>query len=50
VRTRAEALHADALARFRALTPVRVVGDVLVMVAVVLLDLWPGPRQEFVSK
>jgi signal transduction histidine kinase len=46
VRTRAEALYADALARLKALTPVRVVGDVIVMAAVILLDLWPGPWAE----
>ncbi|MET9225219.1 histidine kinase [Lentzea sp. NPDC003310] len=46
VRTRAEAAAADTLARFRALTPVRLVGDLLVMVAAILLDLWPGPWGE----
>jgi signal transduction histidine kinase len=46
VRTRAEAFRADTLARLRALTPVRLVGDLLVMVGVLLLDLWPGPWAE----
>lgn len=46
VRTRSEAFRADVLARFRALTPVRLVGDLVVLVAVVLLDLWPGPWAE----
>ncbi|NKE58448.1 two-component sensor histidine kinase [Lentzea sp. PSKA42] len=46
VRTRAEAFYADTLTRLKALTPVRVVGDVIVMVAVILLDLWPGPWAE----
>ncbi|WP_157528838.1 sensor histidine kinase [Nocardia sp. NRRL S-836] len=46
VRARGEAFLADVLARFRALTPVRVAGDVVVVVAVVLLDLWPGPWAE----
>ncbi|MET8760647.1 histidine kinase [Lentzea sp. NPDC004782] len=43
VRARAEAFRADTLARLKALTPVRVAGDVIVMVAAILLDLWPGP-------
>ncbi|SES31791.1 Signal transduction histidine kinase [Lentzea xinjiangensis] len=46
MRTRVEALLADTLARFRTLTPVRLVGDLIVLVAVVLLDLWPGPWAE----
>ncbi|GAA3643939.1 histidine kinase [Lentzea roselyniae] len=46
VRTRAEALVADTLARLKALTPVRVIGDVIVMIATILLDLWPGPWAE----
>lgn len=46
MRTRAEALRADTLARLKALTPVRVIGDVIVMVAAILLDLWPGPWGE----
>ncbi|GGU56613.1 sensor histidine kinase [Lentzea flava] len=46
VRTRAEALYADTLARFKALTPVRVTGDLIVVVSVILLDLWPGPWAE----
>ncbi|HEX8866208.1 MAG TPA: hypothetical protein VF821_11180, partial [Lentzea sp.] len=43
VRTRAEALRADTLARFKALTPVRVAGEVIVIAAAILLDLVPGP-------
>jgi signal transduction histidine kinase len=46
VRTRAEALRADTLARLQALTPVRVVGEVVVVAAAVLLDQWPGPWSE----
>ncbi|MCG8928443.1 histidine kinase [Lentzea sp. CC55] len=46
VRTRAEAFRADALARFRGLTVVRLVGDLVVMVAALLLDVWPGPWAE----
>jgi len=42
VRTRAEAFRADNLARLSALTPLRLVGEALVVVAVVVLDLWPG--------
>ena len=46
MRTRAEAAAADTLARFRSLTPVRLVGDILVMAGAILLDLWPGPWAE----
>ncbi|WP_045310518.1 histidine kinase [Lentzea aerocolonigenes] len=46
VRTRAEALRADTLARLKALTPVRVLGDAIVILAAILLDLWPGPWGE----
>ncbi|MGI5505377.1 sensor histidine kinase [Lentzea sp. CA-135723] len=46
VRARAEAFRADALARLRGLTPVRLVGDLLVVVAAILLDVWPGPWSE----
>ncbi|MFS8101101.1 histidine kinase [Lentzea alba] len=46
VRARAEAFRADNLARLKALTPVRVVGDVIVIVGAILLDLWPGPWAE----
>lgn len=45
-RTRAEALLADTRSRLTALTPVRVVGDVIVVLAAILLDLWPGPWAE----
>lgn len=43
VRARGEAFLADVLARFRTLTWVRLVGDLLVLVGAILLDLWPGP-------
>lgn len=46
LRTRAEAFRADTLARLKAMTPVRVIGDVIVVVAAILLDLWPGPWAE----
>ncbi|NGY57642.1 two-component sensor histidine kinase [Lentzea sp. NEAU-D13] len=46
VRTRAEALLADTRARLHALTPVRVVGDAIIVLAAILLDLWPGPWAE----
>ncbi|MFI6096570.1 histidine kinase [Lentzea sp. NPDC051213] len=42
VRTRAEGFREDTLARLRALTPLRFAGEVLVLVAVLVLDLWPG--------
>ncbi len=46
MRARGAAALADTLARFRALTPVRLVGDLIVLVAAILLDLWPGPWAE----
>ncbi|HUQ60497.1 sensor histidine kinase [Lentzea sp.] len=46
LRARGEAFLADTLARFRTLTPVRLVGDLIVLVAAILLDLWPGPWAE----
>ncbi|MFD5827055.1 sensor histidine kinase [Lentzea sp. NPDC060358] len=46
VRARGGAFLAGTLARFRTLTPVRLVGDLLVLVAAILLDLWPGPWAE----
>ncbi|WP_394616225.1 histidine kinase [Lentzea sp. JNUCC 0626] len=46
VRARAEAFRADTLARLRGLTPVRLIGDLLVVVAAILLDVWPGPWAE----
>ncbi|MFC3893558.1 sensor histidine kinase [Lentzea rhizosphaerae] len=46
LRARAEAFRADTLARLKAMTPVRVIGDVIVVVAAILLDLWPGPWGE----
>jgi signal transduction histidine kinase len=39
-------LLADTRARIEALTPVRVVGDLIVVLAAILLDLWPGPWAE----
>jgi signal transduction histidine kinase len=42
VRTRAEAFAAGNLARFKALTPLRVGGELLLLAAVVVLDLLPG--------
>ncbi|WP_143091612.1 sensor histidine kinase [Lentzea albida] len=46
VRTRAEVFRADTLARLRGLTVVRLVGDLIVLVAALLLDVWPGPWAE----